>query len=849
MNNSNFSEISAKRLSAVFIIIGAVLITLVCILFTGSDLNNAIRSCDDAISYMKARCENYDYDSEDNLTKSLIRLYDKTNELSISVDEGGEISEGTLAQYAYHQRLSGVLIFSENMELEKYITDDDTKLDYWKELAKDDKIRDIADYPKKSFMSKISTDFGEYDYAAVARKGKKGIICCYLRKESDPAYTAQISYDNIFTDSTFELNATVIVSDKHKIVNSNNKELQGRDISECGLLKEADYHEARKGLKRVEYNNLNWYGKKSKYKNYDLYVFAPVGTVYRNRSVAVAYTFFVYVLICAVFMLFKQKSAQEHMQEKQRYYGTISAVCCTYELCALVHVEGERAEPLVYSKAFSDSEGRAELNQKVHDCIKGKHVSKEFSKAYREFMDISTAEQRLEENPYLSFEYKDDSGRWYGAHLIPQERDEDNRLLAVVFTLRDITAEKEEDIKIQQSLREAVQSAEYANHAKSDFMRRMSHDIRTPINGILGMIEIANSYPDNVKVLTECRAKVASASGFLLELVNDVLDMGRLESGKIKLMECSFDISAMIDDIVGMVRTQAKNSRVNIIYDGVKTEHKNLIGSTLHIRRVLINILSNAIKYNRRGGSATVVCREIDSDEERSMIEFVCSDTGEGMSEEFQKHMFEPFAQENDTARTHYSGTGLGLSIAKELTERMGGSIKCKSEKFAGTTFTITLPFKIDNQQHLPEQEEHKKAAARLDGVKILVAEDNELNMEIVQFMLMKAGAVTVPTSNGQEAVEVFKNSAPGEFKAVLMDLMMPVMNGLEAAKQIRALNRPDAKSVAIFAMTANAFEDDIELSRSAGMNEHLAKPLDSVKLINTIAQYVQKEKGSGADG
>lgn len=393
----------------------------------------------------------------------------------------------------------------------------------------------------------------------------------------------------------------------------------------------------------------------------------------------------------------------------------------------------------------------------------------------------------------------------------------------------------------KEKLMESAKKAEQANTAKTEFLQRMSHDIRTPINGIRGMIELADYYSDDLQKQEECRKKIWDASGLLLELINEVLDMGKLESGEILLEEREFNLKKLLGDIVNVVEKQSKEHQLEIVQCDYQIEHWNLIGSPIHIKRMLMNILSNAVKYNRYNGKIILDCREVSCIGNVALIEFICKDTGIGMSKEFQEHIFEPFAQEFNSARSSFGGTGLGMPIAKSLVETMGGNIEFESEKNVGTTFRLKIPFKIDDCVHIeePTEEEHNVS---IEGVRVLVAEDNDLNMEITEFVLSSVGAVVIKASNGQEAIEIFEKSEVGEIDIILMDVMMPGVDGLAATRIIRSMSREDAKTIPIIAMTANAFSEDRLRAVEAGMNEHLAKPLESTVIIKTIAKYLKEE-------
>ena len=399
--------------------------------------------------------------------------------------------------------------------------------------------------------------------------------------------------------------------------------------------------------------------------------------------------------------------------------------------------------------------------------------------------------------------------------------------------------EQEKDEKYKTELLIAAKKAEAANEAKTEFLQRMSHDIRTPINGICGMVNMADHYADDMEKQKEYRTKVKEASNLLLELVNDVLDMSKLESGEIVLEEIPFNLSSIYREVFVVIEQVAAEQNLQIVWEKKEITHRDLIGSPRYVKRVMMNILSNAMKYNRENGHIYISCIEIPSGQpETTTMEFVCRDTGIGMAEEFQKHIFEPFAQEHAGSRTRFSGTGLGMPISKKLIEKMGGTITFESAEGIGTTFVIRVPFKIDLDVDIRE-EQADVSEKSIKGLHILLAEDNELNMEIAEFMLQNEGADVAKAWNGQETVELFKKSEPGEFDVILMDIMMPVMNGYEAAKMIRSLDREDAKEVPIIAMTANAFTEDRIRAKEAGMDEHIAKPVDMELLVKIIHKLV----------
>ena len=401
--------------------------------------------------------------------------------------------------------------------------------------------------------------------------------------------------------------------------------------------------------------------------------------------------------------------------------------------------------------------------------------------------------------------------------------------------LARMAKEQEKEKAHQEELLKTAKKAEAANAAKTEFLQRMSHDIRTPINGIIGMVEVGDHYRNDIEKQADCREKIKYASNTLLELVNEVLDMSKLESGEIVLEEVGFNIDQLSDETVVILEEVAKERNIQIIREGRSIAHPYLIGSPTHVKRVLMNVLSNAVKYNRDNGSIYISYKELESNKPGySLFEFTCRDTGIGMSKEFQERIFEPFAQEHIGSRSKYVGTGLGMPIAKSLVEKMGGTIEFTSQEGVGSQFVIRIPFKMNPKQKNETVKE--STSASIKGLSVLLVEDNELNMEIARFIIENEGANVTCATNGKEAVNIYKKS-PEFFDIILMDIMMPEMDGYEATKVIRSL---DSK-IPIVAMTANAFTEDKIKAKKAGMNAHLSKPLDKDTLVQVVAKLCNK--------
>ena len=401
---------------------------------------------------------------------------------------------------------------------------------------------------------------------------------------------------------------------------------------------------------------------------------------------------------------------------------------------------------------------------------------------------------------------------------------------------QDITETMVTRRKQEQAIMELLEKVRRANSAKSEFLSRMSHDLRTPINGILGMLAIMEKSQEDKEQQRECQKKIRASAEHLLSLVNHVLEVSKLESGRPAAAEEPFDIHDILESCFAVMSAQAKEMGIRLILKETDLQHNRLIGNPLDLKQILMNVIDNALKYNRPDGSVFVRVKETACQNGTADYRFVIEDTGIGIGEDFKKHIFEPFTQENQGARTTYAGVGLGMSIVKKLVEQMEGIVEIESRQGEGSIVQIALSIRVDEAWHMDPVNEEQDLRSNVSGMRVLLVEDNEINREIVEFMLKDAGAEVVSANNGKVAVDAFAASEAGAFDCVLMDLMMPVMSGYEATRVIRSLDRDDAKDVPIIALSANAFDEDVAMAKAAGMNEHLAKPVDIRKMFEVMS-------------
>ena len=542
-------------------------------------------------------------------------------------------------------------------------------------------------------------------------------------------------------------------------------------------------------------------------------------------------------------ILYKEKQVQEKLEkaldDARNSNEIISAIAKLYQYIVRIDLRDGRYEEIRNCNGIAPFQSSGICTPQMHiECAQ--MAAEEYQEALISFLNLSTLADRMAQNETIATEYRMKNGDWHKLRFIENKRDADGRMTHVLCAIRSISDIK----KREQELRYQVTEAKKENALKTRTLRNMSHDLRTPLNGIMGMIEIANQNPDDRELQQKCRDQMLQSSRYLLSLVDDVLAMSKLEAEETEIPDIAFDLTELLGSVnrEAQIKAEGKNVSYAVDWERADLPFICLLGNPVYAARLLTAITDNAVKFTEPGGSVRVWCEKKEIKGNQVIYEFGCEDNGIGMSEEFLPHAFEMFAQEKETSRTGYEGSGLGLTIARELALRLGGNIALTSQKGKGTSVRAELPFRISDREELalcPESKEKENVS--LEGRRALLVEDNELNMEIAQFMLESNGILTDEASDGEEAVAKFAASAPGDYDMIFMDIMMPKMNGWDAARTIRAMQREDAETVPIFAMSANCFAEDIVNSRIAGMNEHLTKPLDEKKLLEVIRKYLRR--------
>ena len=581
------------------------------------------------------------------------------------------------------------------------------------------------------------------------------------------------------------------------------------------------------GFIYLRMDGTSWFGICNRTSTYDYYVFYPSKTVNLARFSAPFVTGLLLLVVYYLATLSKHKKEVLNLEKERKQMSIIESISSIYYCAIFIDVNkntyefvNDKGSIAGFYNGISDADKM--LSKMLDSFYAGKRNDE-----YHEFLDFRHCEKVLKNQPYVTKTFKH-VAHWFDVTCFPL-RNDNGVIDKVIYLWLDKTSEKEKEMDYNKRLVNALDQEKRANATKTSFLRRMSHDIRTPINGIRGLVKIAKDNEDNKEKINECLNKILESSGFLLSLVNDVLDMNKLESGEITLDHNPFKLDKIINNAIDITKVRANERDITITSD-IKIEYNDLIGSPLHLAQIFQNIINNAVKYNHKEGSINITLSEELCPGNKILLKFECADTGIGMSNEFQENVFKPFAQEGNTSRGTYEGTGLGMAITKELVDKMGGSIGFSSVVDKGTTFVVELPFDL-GKSALKEVEEENYDVS---GLHVLVVEDNEINREIATFMLESVGIAPACVNNGKEALDKLKE---GTYDCILMDVMMPVMGGLEATRQLRAMGI----DTPIIAMSANAFKDDVERSLKAGMNAHLSKPIDEKLLVKTIYKFCKK--------
>ena len=936
------------------------------VLFTNIDRAMLRQTLDETFTFVETRLHLYEVDAANDRVKSLTRLQDKTAALRDEMVMKDDFTPSDLNAFADTQRLTGVLVLDGEMQLEMQSTLDGNAMQLWKQQLQSDYVRDILDYPQKSYAAHIEQGGELYDFAALARTDAPGLLVAYVQKSSEDA--GDLTAGDLLDHFPLEDGGVATICQDDRVLTSNSAAQLNSTREECRQLYNDKQTHVSGGIVELHTSRDVWYGSRRNIGKYEVFVFFPAGKVFLTRNIIFVSYLALTVMTYLMVLLLQSRAEKGALTETQKRMGIITALGTAYESLMLLDLKKNTVETL---KAVPGEEQYKRIRtMRREEMLRRTEavVAEPYRAEYLEFVDATTMTARLKGHTSLVFTGRTVHDLWFTTLLIPQRTDDDGNVTAVLVATRDATAEKQAEKEQQDALRSALAAAEHANKAKTVFLNSMSHDIRTPMNAILGFTALATAHLNNTEQVKGYLQKISVSGQHLLSLINDVLDMSRIESGTIKLENADVHLPDVLHDLRTIIQGNISAKQLDLYVDTQDVRHEDIITDKLRLNQILLNIVGNAVKFTPAGGTINIrvqekPCRRADY----ATYLFTVKDNGIGMSQEFQQHVFDSFAREQTATRSGIQGTGLGMAITKNIVDMMGGTITVKSEQGKGTEFTVTLDCKVSKtltkSQPIPElrgaralvvdddaqtcmsvskmlrdiemnadwttsgkeavlraEEAHEQGKefkvyiidwlmpdmngietvrrirkfidpdtpiiiltaydwsdveqeAREAGVtafvakplfmselraalthtqpeepsmklsqhtdytgkKILLVEDNELNREIATAILEEAGFQLDAVQDGTDAVQRMTETPEGSYDLILMDIQMPRMDGYTATRKIRALSNPKKASIPIVAMTANAFDEDRQKAFSAGMNAHIAKPINVTVLIKTL--------------
>lgn len=841
---------SKKRLSSCFFMpIVLILLGISCFCFTNaSNIAKLNDTLDETISFVKSRINRYEIYNANDRVKSLVRLLDKSEELSRVLDAEHDFTAQDMDNYAKQQRLTGVLVLDEKLNVSIQTTQDYDAMSLWKKLIDSKYVSDILESPSKTYMTRLRNEGNIYDFAAVARQDAPGVLITYAKKEEVNEKNGDLTMETVFADFPFKMDGSVVISDGTKVVSTNESKLLGMSVKECDELYQNAFHESKDHIVRLDAAGSSWYGKKEKIMDYDIYVFFPAMQVFMTRNVVCLSYILIAIVIFTLFRTVRIHMEQESIMREQKRLQIINALGQAYSIILLINIKKDTLEVIKFSDGVGHNYRKEDLSNALRKEYIENMIAPSFQKNYMAFTDISTMESRLKEHDSISCISQTIKGAWMRSMIVPQKYDEKGNLSTVLLAISDVTEEKEHELEQDRILRNALSSAEHANRAKTAFLNNMSHDIRTPMNAIIGFTSLAAEHLDDREIIRDYLEKISTSGKHLLSLINDVLDMSRIESGSVKIEKTNIHLSDILEDLKTIILESVHAKQQKLLIKQQDVVHEDIITDKLRLTQVLLNIISNAVKFTPVGGTIHILVEEKASQKVGyAVYSFCIKDNGIGMSKEFQEHVFDSFAREHTVTESGITGTGLGMAITKNIVDLMGGTIHLTSKQGEGSEFIVTLECELANKTVQNKQSSCPKAEKKhLDysGKKVLLVEDNELNREIATEILKSLGMKVDCAADGMEAVEIMSSEAGNQYYMIFMDIQMPKMDGYTATREIRTLKDMKKANVPIIAMTANAFDEDRKKAIKAGMNGHIAKPID----VDVILQNLDRIFGNNGD-
>lgn len=626
LSNESKNRRKLQLLSAIMIITGYLILYAVFQITSNSEKRNISQEADEVLEFLQSSCQKYDDYQLGNQVENLQNLQLKAENLCRYLNDIVLSSNDQLAQFEEDQSLTGIWILDADLNTEYYADRDQVeRSNLLEQILSEDNVANVQQYPQKSYAERIVLDDISYDYVIISREDRDGVIICYEDVTADDEDMSEFSLNSLLSGDSFRNNAIIVVTDGKQVLCSNAKEQVGRMMEKCPVadIEDGEASDSDHGMFQVNSNGDNWYGKHARYREYYLYVFYKDSDVFSDRQPVVVMTLALYVFGCLSLIILVQYIRKSKMKRKEKEYHLINVIASIYSANLALYPEENIWKPIVMSKRLEKVISHITQADRMLDTFNRERVALAYQEAFGEFLKLKDLKERLGDRRFIGYTFEDVEGLWYQALLIPQKYEQDNHKQIVMLVIRDVSEQKRKEMTYQEELRVTAEEAERANAVKTDFLRRMSHDMRTPINGIRGLVNVGKNHIHDVDKIEECLDEIMRSSDMLADLVNNVLNMSKLESGGIQLTEEAFDLQEMLDDVKRFVNVQAERKQISLQIDAAEVEHYHLIGSPLHIRQIFQNIIENAVKFNMDSGSVNVVCRELASDENTVELEMV----------------------------------------------------------------------------------------------------------------------------------------------------------------------------------------------------------------------------------
>ncbi len=811
MKNKNLQKASVLLLLGL-ILIGAVIWGI----FTSTAKKELSRTLNETISEARTELRNYDDFIVNDRVKSLIRLLDKTKEINRSIAGENGFGQSQLDEYVSEQRLSGAFLTDAkgNIVLKSGANED--KL--WKSISDKNYIEEIPEHSEETYTERITVDGSEYDLAVVSRRDEKGLVIAYLEKNT-PAL-GDLTLESVFQNFSLGWNGVIAACKDDAVVSANKTEVLELSEQELQQYISDSHEENDNGIVCITVNHKKWCGQMEKSGEYVIYVFFPATQIYMMRSIVCGVYAAMMLFIYLIVLLLYGNVERITLRQSQKRLRIINALGTAYSSVVLLHLDNGETEIIKKAEDGISADGEKLLS----DDNRGKYVKEllepKCRREFLEFVETDTLNRRLKGQRSLTYTCKLTNGKWLFFIMVPQRLSEDGNITAVLMANRDVTAEKERELKQENELRDALAAAKDANKAKTKFLNSISHDIRTPMNAVIGYTALATTHVDNREMVTEYLKKIHISSQHLLSLINDVLDMSRIESGAVKLEEVKIHLPDIFHDLIAIIQGNIAAKQQDLYIDTQNIVHEDIVTDKLRLNQVLLNVISNAIKFTPTGGMINIrVCEEPCGREGYAKYSFSVRDNGIGMSEEFRKNVFDAFAREQTVTESGIQGTGLGLAISKNIINMMGGDITVNSAPGKGSEFIITLECRIT------EDAPQSKPIPELRGAKALVVDDNADTCMSVCKMLRDIEMDASWTTSGKEAVLKTKEACEmnKKFKAYIIDWQMPDISGVETVRRIRRVIGDDEP---IIILTAYDWTEIADEAKEAGVTAFVSKPL-----------------------